>query len=63
MDKPVVLKCPRPNCEACIHTDCSRDEDEIKLCAFLLKRGIDFSKMPNEEEPLEGDLSIIIEPS
>ena len=59
MEKPLVIHCPRPNCEACIHTDCPRTEDEIKLCALLLKQGIDFSKMPNKEKPVKIDPTII----
>jgi len=34
-----------PDCENCVHLDCPRDEDEVRLCALLLKLGVDFSKI------------------
>ena len=49
MDEPIVFHCPRPHCETCIHQDCPGYLDEIKLCGFLLKCGIDFSKIVEHE--------------
>ncbi len=45
MDEPIVFHCPTPHCETCLHNDCSKDEDEVRLCALLLGLGTDFSQI------------------
>lgn len=45
----------KPHCDTCIHSDCPRDMDEVKLCGFLLACGVDFARIKPKLSNRNGD--------